>query len=189
MAHVEAFRGHLKSYFAGLIILRQGWQVVIATSRVNSTRVPRVAYSCAQPEPVQRACDLLVTKLPSHLSNDLDRLGIRAPPAPTGLTFLHAHFRMTPAGPVNQQNTFSAFFLHLGNDLADQNPHDPLLQSHVRSRRVPNRRQILRQTQQNLRIRHRCRFTRVVKLVQFVFQQGKSMGISSPRAKLGRARS
>ncbi len=125
---------------------------------------------CAQPEPVQRGGDLLIAKRRSHLPHDLDRLRIRAPPASAGLTLLYAQFGMTPASPVNQQNNLSACLLHLRNDFADQNPHDPLLEPHVRGRRVPNRREILRQAQENLRIRHRCRLSLAIKLVQFVFK-------------------
>ena len=57
---------------------------------------------------------------------------------------------MTAPRPVNHQNNLSAFLFHIGNDLADQYPHDPLLQSLVSSRRVPNRRQILRQNSKEL---------------------------------------
>ena len=77
---------------------------------------------------------------------------------------------MTAARPVNHQNNLSAFFFHIGNNLADQYPHDPLLQSLVSSRRVPNRRQILRQTQKNFFIRCWRRLALIVELLQLTFQ-------------------
>ena len=77
---------------------------------------------------------------------------------------------MTAARPVNHPNNLCAFRLHIGNDFADEYPHDPLLQSLVSRRRVPDRRQILRQTQKNFFIRGWRRLALLVELLQFTFQ-------------------
>jgi hypothetical protein len=77
---------------------------------------------------------------------------------------------MMAARPVNHQNNLSALLLHIGNDLADQDPNDLLLQSHVRRRRVPNRWQILRQAQKNFFTRCRRRLALLIELLLFPFK-------------------
>jgi hypothetical protein len=57
---------------------------------------------------------------------------------------------MLTTGPVNQQDYLALLLVNIGYDLFYQNAYDPLLQSHIRCWRIPNRRKILCQTQQEL---------------------------------------
>ena len=131
LAHVEAFRGHLKSYFAGLIILRKGWQVVeqrAACTRLTFHVLPTPVRSLSRFS-VPAICWSLnfpaICRMTSIASGSVHRRFL-----PASLFFTRSS-ELTPASPVNQENNFSAFLLHPGNDLADQNPYDALLESHV----------------------------------------------------------
>jgi len=64
---------------------------------------------------------------------------------------------MTTTGPVNQQHHLMVFLIYIDYDLMNQNPHNPLLQSHVTGWCIPNRGQVLSQAHQDFLIGHRRR--------------------------------
>src|ERR1700689_1269874 len=68
---------------------------------------------------------------------------------------------MLTADPMKQQDDFLFVGRDVSNDLLNENPDNPLLQSHVGCGRVPNCREVLGETQQNLFVgngwnRNRC---------------------------------
>src|ERR1700751_3183386 len=77
---------------------------------------------------------------------------------------------MATARPMNHQTNLSAFLLHINDDLANQDSHDSLFQSHVGRRRVPNYRQILCQTQKPLFTRRRYRLAFGVEVMPCTFK-------------------
>src|SRR3989442_3378804 len=126
----------------------------MVTHGVDAVFIPRVIRSRAKAEPIQCGCDLFVRELAGHFANHINGVETRTMAMFSSLTLLHAKFRMTATGPVNEQDSFAAIFIDVRNDLLNEDPNDPVLQSHVRSWRVPHGRQILGQAYKDFRIWH-----------------------------------
>ena len=71
---------------------------------------------------------------------------------------------------MDQQHDLMVLFVYIGHDLMNQNPHNPLLQSHVAGWRIPNCRQILCEAHQDFFIRYRNRTIPGIKRLQSVFE-------------------
>jgi hypothetical protein len=67
---------------------------------------------------------------------------------------LDPHLRVLAAGPMNHQDDFLVFLIHIGNYFRDQDADDALSQTHVCGRRIPNSGKIVRQVMQSLSVRN-----------------------------------
>ncbi len=128
---------------------------MILSRGAHSTLSPGVLCSRAQSQSVERRGDLLIGKLASHFTNCFYRFKARTAPMFTESIFFNPQLGMAAAGPVQQQEDFLGSIVDISNDLMNQDANNPLLQSHVRSRRVPDGWKILRKAQENLLIGQR----------------------------------
>src|SRR5260370_8332835 len=73
---------------------------------------------------------------------------------------------MTSARPVNQQHDLPLVLIHVGDDFPNEDARDSLLQSHIGRGSVPNGRQVLRQTHENMFVRYGLRMGLAVEPMQ-----------------------
>ena len=120
------------SVWRGVVAALYGGQLMIAANRADAAFIPGVASPGLKPQPIQGGSNLVIGKRAGHPPQDFNRFQICAAAVPTGKVLLHPKLGVPAAGPVNQQHDLTGGFIHIGNDLLDQNPNDPLLQPHVR---------------------------------------------------------
>src|SRR5215813_7898253 len=77
---------------------------------------------------------------------------------------------MTIARPMNHQDNLAVFLIYVADNLLNENAHQPLLQTHIGRRCVPNSWKVLRQAQKNLLVRHRRALDLVIERAELVFQ-------------------
>src|SRR6266481_9536783 len=99
---------------------------MLAANRANVSSAPGVSRARLQSQPIQGGGYLIVRELPSHATDDLDRLQ----PCTTAVlacgVLLDAQFRMLATHPVNQQNDLLIFWVYISNDLRDQDANNAL---------------------------------------------------------------
>src|SRR5881628_282655 len=83
----------------------------MVTHGVDAVFIPRVIRSRAKAEPIQCGCDLFVRELAGHFANHINGVETRTMAMFSSLTLLHAKYRMTATGPVNEQDSFAAIFI------------------------------------------------------------------------------
>src|SRR3954462_10985950 len=118
---------------------------MITPERTDAPLRPRIPCTGSKVERVQSCINLIIRELAGHLANNFDRLETGKTAVFTRRILLHSKFGMPTACPVNHQNDLSGCFVHVSNDLLNQNATDALLSAHLSCCSVPNGGKIVRQ--------------------------------------------
>ena len=104
-----------------------------------------VAGPRAQAKPVEAGGDVVIGPPAGHAPHDA--FGIRAGPVAViaRLRSWHPHLGVSASRPVDSQDDLARVIIGIGDHLADQHARDPLLDSHLAARRIPDRAEIRRQ--------------------------------------------
>ena len=123
-----------------------------ASNGGDTVRRPSLALARGQAHSIERRGDVFVRPPPGHAAHDGQRIFGRRATMLAGSWLTDTQLGVLTATPMDRQHDLTRFIVDIDDDVGDQRSQQLLAGAHRNTRRVPGRRQIVRQVGEGARV-------------------------------------